>query len=226
MSFDLNELLKYLGLHGWQALLVVGGFFILWLVFSNDKASTFLAKKIVEKFSAIISSIHKEKQITSEKMSREIDLVLHQLREDTDATNALVVRYRNGNFDSIGSSILKFYATNEKTKPGFLQIGDKIQEISRSLYGDFCDTLLKEHKVYIKDKTSITDEDAELQSVMKLFGQAEKFYAHSLVTTSDHQIVGFVCLVYTEPQKVAESRVDAAITAAAERIVGKLELTL
>ena len=226
MDFNLKELLDYLGLHGWQALLVAIFFFVVWIVFSNDKASTFIAKKIVERFSAIVSSIHKEKELASEKLGLEIDQVLTTLREETDATNALVVRYRNGNYDSIGSSILKFYAVNEKAKPGYLQIGDKIQEISRSLYGDFCDTLLKQHKVYVKDKNSIESNESELLGIMKLFGNAEKFYARALTTTTDKQIIGFVCITYAEQQKVAESRIDTALIQAAERIAGKLELTL
>lgn len=226
MKFDLVELLNYLGLHGKTAIVILIIGFIVWILFSNNKASNFLIRKLVERFSKVLTSIHKEKELASEKVSLEIDKILASLREETDATNALVIRYRNGSYDSIGSSILKFYATNEKTKPGYLQIGNNIQNISRSLYGNFCDDLLRKHKIYIKDKDSIDENPNEVLSLMKLFGDAEKFYARALVTTSDQQIIGFVCLVYAENQKVAESRIDAALTEKAARIVSKLEMVI
>lgn len=226
MKFDLVELLNYLGLHGKTAIIILLIGFAVWVLFSNNKVSNFLIKRLIERFSKVLSSIHKEKELASEKIGLEIDHILESLREETDATNALVIRYRNGNYDSIGSSILKFYTSNEKTKPGYLQIGDNIQNISRSLYGNFCDDLLKKHKIYIKDKQSIESNENEILSLMKLFGDAEKFYARALVTTTDHQIIGFVCLVYAEQQKVAESRIDAALTEMSARIVSKLEIVI
>ena len=59
---------------------------------------------------------------------------------------------------------------------------------------------------------------------MALFNNPEKFYARSLVTTHDGQIIGFVCLVYSEPHRIAESKVDELLTEACARIVAKIEM--
>lgn len=224
MDFDLVELLQYLGLDGLEAFLFIGLVFACWILFSSDKISEKIRMRVIKTFSDASSTIHIDQERLAEKISNDIDDVLDNLQAETDANNVLVVRFRNGSYDSMGSSILKFFASNEKSKSGYLQIGEKIQNISRSLYGDFCDTLIREHKVYIKDKDTITDNRAELLGIMALFGNAEKFYARSLITTHDGQIIGFVCVVYTEPHRIAESKIDELLSEACARIVAKIEM--
>ena len=60
--------------------------------------------------------------------------------------------------------------------------------------------------------------------VMSLFNNPEKFYARSLITSHDGQIIGFVCLIYSEPHRIAESKIDELLTEACARIVAKLEM--
>lgn len=223
MSFDLVELLKYMGIEGasvfWILLLV----FIGWTLFSGDKFSEKIRMRVIKTFSAASSTIHIDQERLAEKIGTDIDEVLTNLQMETDAENVLVVRFRNGSYDSMGSSILKFFASNEKTKSGYLQIGDRIQNVSRSLYGNFCDTLIKDHKMYIKDRASF-EENSELMGLYSLFNEPEKFYVRSLITTHDGQIIGFVCVVYAEPHRIAEAKIDEALTEACARIVAKIEM--
>lgn len=224
MEFDLVELLQYLGLHGTKAiifilLIIVGG-----VCFSSKKPFEFIRARVIKIFSSTSASLHREQERLAEKVSNDIDEVLENLQSETGANNVLVIRFRNGDYDSMGSSVLKFFASNEKTKAGYMQIGQNIQNISRTLHGKFCDTLIREHKVYIKDKDAIVDNAAEMTSLMKLFGNAERFYARSLITTHEQGIIGFVCLVYTEPYRIAESRIDEALRDACARITAKIEM--
>lgn len=223
MNFDLVELLRYLGLEGKDAIVAILLAFFAWVLFSENKRAEKIRRRIIKTFSDTSSSMHAEQERMAEKIGTDIDEVLTHLQAETEANNVLVIRFRNGSYDSMGSSILKFFASNEKAKAGYLQIGEKIQNISRSLYGDFCDTLIREHRVYVKDKHSIKDVP-ELMGIMALFGNPEKFYARSLVTTHDGQIIGFVCLIYSEPYRISESRIDEALTEASARIVAKLEM--
>lgn len=224
MEFNLVELLKYFEIDGKWGLILVLFCFVFWVLFSNDKLSSKIRIKIIESFSSASSSIHIEQERLSEKINTDIDTVLDNLQKESNANNVLVVRFRNGTYDSMGSSILKFFASNEKAKAGYLQIGDKIQNISRTLYGNFCDTLIKEHKVYIKDKKLISENQAELLGLMNLFGDAEKFYARSLITTESGQIIGFICLVYNENVRMAESKIDELLVDACSRVVAKIEM--
>lgn len=223
MKFDLVELLQYLGLEGKDAIVALIIVFLGWVLFSNDKFSEKVRMRVIKTFSSASSTIHIDQERLAEKIGADIDEILTHLQSETEANNVLVVRFRNGSYDSMGSSILKFFASNEKAKAGYLQIGEKIQNISRSLYGEFCDTLIREHKVYVKDKHSVTN-CPELMGIMALFNNPEKFYARSLVTTHDGQIIGFVCLVYSESYRIAESKIDEALTEACARIVAKLEM--
>ena len=223
MKIDLVEFLKYTGIDGTSAFWVVLLCFIFWVLFSGDKISEKIRMRVIKTFSAASSTIHIDQERLAERIGADIDEVLSHLQQETDANNALVIRFRNGSYDSMGSSILKFFASNEKAKSGYLQIGEKIQNISRSLYGEFCDTLIREHKVYVKDKYAVKD-CPELMGIMSLFNNPEKFYARSLVTTHDGQIVGFICLIYTEPHRIAESKVDEALSEACARIVAKIEM--
>lgn len=223
MKFDLVEFLKYAGIDGTSAFWIVLLCFIFWVLFSGDKFSEKIRMRVIKTFSAASSTIHIDQERLAEKIGADIDEVLTNLQQETDANNVLVVRFRNGSYDSMGSSILKFFASNEKAKSGYLQIGEKIQNISRSLYGEFCDRLIREHKVYVKDRQSVAS-CPELMGVMALFNNPEKFYARSLVTTHDGQIIGFVCLVYSEPHRIAESKIDEALTEACARIVAKIEM--
>lgn len=223
MDFNIVEFLQYAGIKGTSALwagLLIFTFFIL---FSNDKVSEKIRMRVIKVFSAASSTIHIDQERLTEKIGADIDEILTHLQQDTDANNAIVIRFRNGSYDSMGSSILKFFASNEKAKSGYLQIGEKIQNISRSLYGEFCDRLIREHKVYVKDRQSIIN-CPELMGVMSLFNNPEKFYARSLITSHDGQIIGFVCLVYNEQHRIAESRIDELLTEACARIVAKLEM--
>lgn len=223
MDFNIVEFLQYAGIKGTSALwagLLIFTFFIL---FSNDKVSEKIRMRVIKVFSAASSTIHIDQERLAEKIGADIDEILTHLQQDTDANNAIVIRFRNGSYDSMGSSILKFFASNEKAKSGYLQIGEKIQNISRSLYGEFCDRLIKEHKVYVKDRQSIIN-CPELMGVMSLFNNPEKFYARSLITSHDGQIIGFVCLVYSEQHRIAESRIDELLIEACARIVAKLEM--
>lgn len=223
MDFNIVEFLQYAGIKGTSALwagLLIFTFFIL---FSNDKVSEKIRMRVIKVFSAASSTIHIDQERLAEKIGADIDEILTHLQQDTDANNAIVIRFRNGSYDSMGSSILKFFASNEKAKSGYLQIGEKIQNISRSLYGEFCDRLIREHKVYVKDRQSIVN-CPELMGVMSLFNNPEKFYARSLITSHDGQIIGFVCLVYSEQHRIAESRIDELLTEACARIVAKLEM--
>lgn len=224
MEFDLIELLKYIGIGGREALFLLSIVFFLWLIFSNKEKANKLRMRVIQTFSDSSEKLHIGRERLTEKINDDIDGVLDYLQEQTNAENVLVARFRNGTYDSMGSSILKFYASNEKAKPGYRQIGDNIQDISRSLYSNFCNTLIKEHKIFIKDKESIEEDKFELLGIMSLFGEAKRFYARSLVTTGDNQIIGFVCVVYKEPYKIAESRIDYLLTEAAARVVSKLEL--
>lgn len=223
MKFDLVEFLKYAGIDGTSAFWIVLLCFIFWVLFSGDKFSEKVRMRVIKTFSAASSTIHIDQERLAEKIGADIDEVLTNLQQETDANNVLVVRFRNGSYDSMGSSILKFFASNEKAKSGYLQIGEKIQNISRSLYGEFCDRLIREHKVYVKDRQSVAS-CPELMGVMALFNNPEKFYARSLITTHDGQIIGFVCLVYSEPHRIAESKIDEALTEACARIVAKIEM--
>ena len=223
MQFNIVEFLKYTGIDGttalWLGLLV----FVCFVLFSNDKITEKIRMRVIKTFSAASSTIHIDQERLAEKIGADIDEILTHLQQDSDANNAIVIRFRNGSYDSMGSSILKFFASNEKAKSGYLQIGEKIQNISRSLYGEFCDRLIREHKVYVKDKQSVVN-CPELMGVMSLFNNPEKFYARSLITSHDGQIIGFVCLVYSEPHRIAESKIDELLTEACARIVAKLEM--
>ena len=224
MEFDLTELLQYLGLHGYQAIIFILFLLLVGVCFSSKKPFECVRARLINIFSSTSASLHREQERLAEKVSNDIDEVLENLQSETGANNVLVIRFRNGDYDSIGSSVLKFFASNEKTKAGYMQIGQNIQNISRTLHGKFCDTLIREHKVYIKDKTAITDNAAEIASLMQLFGNAERFYARSLITTHEQGIIGFVCLVYTEPHRIAESRIDEALRDACARITAKIEM--
>lgn len=223
MKIDLVEFLQYAGIDGASAFWIVLLCFIFWVLFSGDKLSEKIRMRVIKTFSAASSTIHIDQERLAEKIGTDIDEILTHLQQDSEANNAIVIRFRNGSYDSMGSSILKFFASNEKAKSGYLQIGEKIQNISRSLYGEFCDRLIREHKVYVKDRQSVVN-CPELMGVMALFDNPEKFYARSLVTTHDGQIIGFVCLVYSEPHRIAESKVDELLTEACARIVAKVEM--
>lgn len=224
MTFDLVELLQYLDLNGSTAILAMSIMFIAWVLFSSSNIANKIRIRVIESFSRASSSIHTDKERLAEQISADIDEVLEQLQAETKADNVLVVRFRNGSYDSVGNSILKFFASNEKAKPGYLQIGDKIQNISRSLYGGFCDTLIKEKKVYIKDRNSIPEGKEELIGLMNLFGNANRFYARALITTRGNQHVGFICAIYKEPYRISEEKLDLLLSDAGARIVGKIEM--
>lgn len=224
MEFDLVELLQYLGLHGTEAIIFILFIIIGGVCFSSKKPFEFIRARVIKIFSSTSASLHREQERLAEKVSNDIDEVLENLQSETGANNVLVIRFRNGDYDSMGSSVLKFFASNEKTKAGYMQIGQNIQNISRTLHGKFCDTLIREHKVYIKDKNAIVDNAAEMTSLMQLFGDAERFYARSLITTHEQGIIGFVCLVYTEPHRIAESHIDEALRDACARITAKIEM--
>jgi hypothetical protein len=224
MTFDLVELLQYLDLHGSTAIIAIMTMFICWVLFSSSNIANKIRIKVIEGFSMASSSIHTDKERLAEQISADIDEVLEHLQTETKADNVLVVRFRNGSYDSVGNSILKFFASNEKAKPGYLQIGDKIQNISRSLYGTFCDTLIKEKKIYIKDRDSIDHNKAELIGLMNLFGNANRFYARALITTRGNQHVGFICAVYKEPHRISEEKLDVLLSDACARVVGKIEM--
>jgi hypothetical protein len=223
MKVDLVELLEYLGIDGTSGFWLILLGFIFWVLFSGDKVSEKIRMRVIKTFSAASSTIHIDQERLAERIGTDIDEILTHLQQETDANNAIVIRFRNGSYDSMGSSILKFFASNEKAKSGYLQIGEKIQNISRSLYGEFCDRLIRDHKVYVKDRQSVVN-CPELMGVMALFNNPEKFYARSLVTSHDGQIVGFVCLVYSEQHRIAESKVDELLTEACARIVAKIEM--
>lgn len=223
MKVDLVELLKYLGIDGTSGFWLILLGFIFWVLFSGDKVSEKIRMRVIKTFSAASSTIHIDQERLAEKIGTDIDEILTHLQQDSDANNAIVIRFRNGSYDSMGSSILKFFASNEKAKSGYLQIGEKIQNISRSLYGEFCDRLIRDHKVYVKDRQSVVN-CPELMGVMALFNNPEKFYARSLVTSHDGQIIGFVCLVYSESHRIAESKIDELLTEACARIVAKIEM--
>ena len=223
MQFNIVEFLKYTGIDGTTALWLGLFIFVCFVLFSNDKITEKIRMRAIKTFSAASSTIHIDQERLAEKIGADIDEILTHLQQDSDANNAIVIRFRNGSYDSMGSSILKFFASNEKAKSGYLQIGEKIQNISRSLYGEFCDRLIREHKVYVKDRQSVVN-CPELMGVMSLFNNPEKFYARSLITSHDGQIIGFVCLIYSEPHRIAESKIDELLTEACARIVAKLEM--
>lgn len=224
MEFDLVELLQYLGLRSYEAIIFILILFVIGVCFSSKKPFKKLRERLISTFSLTTATIHREQERLAEKVSNDIDEVLENLQTETGANNVLVIRFRNGDYDSMGSSVLKFFASNEKTKAGYTQIGQNIQNISRTLHGKFCDTLIREHKVYIKDKDVISENEAEMTGLMQLFGNAERFYARSLITTHEHEIIGFVCLIYTEPYRIAESKIDEALIESCARITAKIEM--
>ena len=224
MEFDLVELLQYLGLNGYKAIIFILVLFIIGVCFSTKKPFENIRARINNIFSSTSAHLHREQERIAEKVSNDIDEVLENLQAETNANNVLVIRFRNGDYDSMGSSVIKFFASNEKTKAGYMQIGQNIQNISRTLHGKFCDTLIREHKIYVKDKNNIDKNTSEILGIMQLFGNAERFYARSLVTTHGRGIIGFVCLVYTEPYRIAESKIDEALVDASSRIAGKIEM--
>jgi hypothetical protein len=115
MTFDLVELLQYLDLHGSTAIIAIMTMFICWVLFSSSNIANKIRIKVIEGFSMASSSIHTDKERLAEQISADIDEVLEHLQTETKADNVLVVRFRNGSYDSVGNSILKSSSVLQST---------------------------------------------------------------------------------------------------------------
>jgi len=145
-----------------------------------------------------------------EKVNQEINLVLKNLRDSTQASRAMLIRYHNGMYDLVGNSAIKMSITNEADAIGVQPLLPQFQNQFRGFLAYFCAEIRDQGYCYIgnietlKEKREYTlYEFLAGRGIVSTFGRA--------VYNNDKKVVGFVVVEYFNTNYPTMGEIDGCL---------------
>lgn len=136
----------------------------------------------------------------------QINACLKRIQQKTDASRVALVRFHNGGRDMNGLSFLKMSMTNECPGQGFSSIMPDFQNLFRSFFSYWCESLIKDGKCYIDDIEILKEKDTTMyeyflsRNVQAIYGIA--------ITNNDGSIIGYICIEFVNKDNVNMEQVE------------------
>lgn len=177
----------------------------------NQKNQMLLQEQLQELTKHIINGVTthtisaEENKTLSEKESQ-INYCLKRTQEKTNASRVALVRFHNGGRDMNGLSFLKMSMTNECPGPGFAGISPDFQNLFRSFFSYWCESLIREGKCYINDINEIREKDTTMyeyflsRNIQAVYGIAIK--------NNEGSIIGFIVIEFVDRNMVDMAQVE------------------
>lgn len=151
-------------------------------------------------------TISAEDNNTLSEKEAQINACLKRTQQKTNSARVALVRFHNGGRDMNGLSFLKMSMTNECPGPGFAGIMPDFQNLFRSFFSYWCESLIKEGKCYINDINEIKDKDTTMyeyflsRNIQAVYGIA--------ISNNEGSIVGFIVIEFADKNLVNIEQVE------------------
>lgn len=177
----------------------------------NQKNQMLLQEQLQELTKHIINgvtthTISAEENTALSEKETQINSCLKRTQQKTNASRVSLVRFHNGGRDMNGLSFLKMSMTNECPGSGFASIMPDFQNLFRSFFSYWCESLIKDGKCYIDDIELLKGKDTTMyeyflsRNVQAIYGIAIK--------NSDGSIIGFISIEFVDKSRVDMEQVE------------------
>lgn len=139
---------------------------ILLIIYSNSSIAKTLDRKLAEKAEQA-KETHKHGNRLRKQFTQNVQDILEDLAEETEANRAVVFEFSNGTTNLVGLPFLFMTAAAEVATPGLPLIGPRHQRLNTSIISSFLIKLEKEGYVFIDDSVPEVDEYRILRQIME-----------------------------------------------------------
>lgn len=181
------------------------------VVEQNQKNQLLLQQQLQELTKHIINgvtnhNISAEENTTLSEKEAQINTCLKRTQQKTGAARVGLVRFHNGGKDMNGLSFLKMSMTNECHGLGFASIMPDFQNLFRSFFSYWCESLIKNGKCYIDDINTLKEKDTTMyeyflsRNIQAVYGIA--------ITNNEGSIIGFIVIEFVDKNNIDMEQVE------------------
>ena len=128
------------------------------------------------------------------KIEKQINDIINQILQETEASRVCIVKYHNGNKDMTGKSFLKMSMTNEVVNLGVVPMMSDFRDLFRTLLAYWCHEIETKKCCIISDVETLKDKDITMYQYLTV-RNIEAKYGIGLKDNNDN-IIGFLCIEY------------------------------
>jgi hypothetical protein len=139
---------------------------ILLIIYSNSSLAKTLDRKFAEKAEEA-KETHKHGNRLRKQFTQNVQDILEDLAEETDANRAVVFEFSNGTTNLVGLPFLFMTAAAEVATPGLPLMGPRHQRLNTSIISSFLIKLEREGYIFIDDSMPEVDEYRILRQIME-----------------------------------------------------------
>ena len=201
---DVLKLITYIiSNHGYWAAFafisvsIVPSIAVIYFLFNSSAYGKAIDKKLSEKASEA-KAAHKHGNRLRKQFTQEVQDILSDLAEETNANRAVVFEFSNGTTNLVGLPFLFMTAAAEVATPGLPLIGSGHQRLNTAVISNFLVKLEKEGTIFIDDSVPMIDEYKILAQIK------DKANINSALFCSIQGIdetIGFLVLVTTKSSR-------------------------
>lgn len=136
------------------------------MVFSNSALGKVIDKKFSEKAEEA-KAAHKHGNRLRKQFTQDVQNILSDLAEETDANRAIVFEFSNGTTNLVGLPFLYMTAAAEVATPGLPLMGPRHQRLNTSILSSFLIKLEKEGTIFIDSSVPPVEEYRILSQIME-----------------------------------------------------------
>lgn len=135
-------------------------------MFSRSALGKVIDRKFSEKAQEA-KAVHKHGNRLRKQFTQEVQDILSDLAEETDANRAVVFEFSNGTTNLVGLPFLYMTAAAEVATPGLSLIGPRHQRLNTSIIANFLIRLEKEGSIFIDNSIPMINEYKILYQIME-----------------------------------------------------------
>lgn len=136
------------------------------IIYSRSSFVKVLDKKLTERAEEAKAS-HKHGNRLRKQFTQNVQDILSDLAEETDANRAIVFEFSNGTTNLVGLPFLFMTAAAEVATPGLALMGPRHQRLNTSVISSFLIKLEKEGYIFIDNSVPIIEEYKILSQIME-----------------------------------------------------------
>ena len=189
------------------------------IIYSKSSLAKVLDRKFAEKADEAKAN-HRHGNRIRKQFTQNVQDILSDLAEETNANRAIVFEFSNGTTNLVGLPFLFMTAAAEVATPGLALVGPRHQRLNTSIISSFLIKLEKEGYVFIDDSAPIVPEYVILQQVMERANIKSALFCS---IQGIEEAIGFLVIVTSKSTKRSlDIKTDLLPTSKAAQKIGSM----
>ena len=144
-------------------------------------------------------------------VNKEVDIILKDILNETNASRASLVQYHNGGKSINKQAFLKMSMTNEKTKLGVKSIMSECKDQFRSALGYFVNELSDNGHCCIFDVEQIKEVDVGMYELM-VSREVEAKCGYAIHDKENNMVIAYICVEFEHKEDAIQDVIRKSFT--------------